>query len=162
MRGAPPAEPPTGPRFFESELDPPPGWTRTSEDSGTRFTSPDEKARIWFGVTDGRSAIPTRYAAMNRFCAGETAASPEEHRKIGPDRLPAYYYETTCEGTDGPVTMVAVDVLLALQAYEPEVSSTADARDPSRLVLVSSLAKDCPEARRLELATVIASIRRKR
>jgi hypothetical protein len=163
--------------YYDVELDPPPGWTRTLEDYGLRrfvegrvgpveralFTSPDGKARIWFTTTDGRSAVPTRYEAMKRLCAGEIPGTSEEHRQIGSDRLPAYYYERTCEVDAGAETMVAVDVLLAAPGtYGPEVTTTAHVSDPNRFVLVSWLARDCPEARRLELATVIASIRRKR
>ncbi len=83
-------------------------------------------------------------------------------REIGPDHLPAVYYEGPCT-TEG-ATLVVVDV----QSYNFEVDATGLVNTAgatslgNHVVLVSRLASDCPESRRIELASMIASIRRKR
>lgn len=165
-RPAPASAPPVAhlePFPAEVQLDPPQGWTRTIEEEWTHFTSPDQKARIWVTVTNDKSAVPARYGATNALCKGESQWKPEEHREIGPDHLRAYYYEGTCEPATAAATMLSMDVLFARpEPYDPNRGpSTAHARDLSRLVLVSKLAKDCSEALRLEVAAVIASVRRK-
>jgi hypothetical protein len=156
-----PPDPPRGAPLAEVVLDLPAGWEKTSEDGWTHLTSLDRKARMMLIATQPRSAVPERYRATNTLCEGQLRSKPEEHREIGPDHLPAYYYEGICDA--GEATIVSVDVLFGHpEPYDPlRGPSTAHIRDVDRLVVVYALAKDCPEARRQEAAAVIASIRRK-
>jgi hypothetical protein len=147
---------------LQLELDLPPGWTSTTDGEWTQLTSPDGKARILFAYTvGGAGAVPARYEAWHRLCPSGSVVEGTP-REIGPNHLPAFYYEAPCTGEGG--TIVAVDV----QSYQVVVGpsgvvNTGEARGGyNHVVLVSRLASDCPESGRLELASMIASIRRKR
>jgi hypothetical protein len=131
-------------------------------DRWTQLTSPDGKARIWYTRVNAISKLKYLWEATSQLCpsAGEGEVH-QEGRRIGPDRLPAWYDEVPCAGERA--TVVGVDLFYGYpDPLGPLSTASRDSYQKNHLVLASRLEDGCPESRRQEVASTLASIRRKR